>query len=193
MIARHRGEERVHSRWRPAAATRAVPARWDPEPEEALDPDPIEPDPSHPATAGSRRSRTLIGVAILVVIAAIASHQHQSSASAPILPSTPHQWAQQWTAASLDNPAQVCRQLFAPALATAIKADTGRFCAANYTSATSRSFRINHVLQDGSTSVVEAQELAHGHRSGYLTIVLSHVRDGWQAIAIVLKGSARPR
>lgn len=120
MIVRHRGEERVHSRWRPAAATGGVPERWDPEPEEALDPDPIEPESSHPATAGSRRSRALIGVAILVVIATIAAHQHQSSAPTAGLPSTPHRWVQQWTAASLDNPAQVCQQLFAPALATAI-------------------------------------------------------------------------
>jgi hypothetical protein len=48
--------------------------------------------------------------------------------STPIaaLPPSPRQWVNQWTAASLDNPARVCQQLFAPALAAAFEADTGR-------------------------------------------------------------------
>ena len=40
MIARHRGDERIHSRWHPPAASSATPAQWNPQPDGLLDPDP---------------------------------------------------------------------------------------------------------------------------------------------------------
>jgi hypothetical protein len=138
MIARHRGEERLHSRWRPAATTGIGSER--------RDADVVEPD----------------GV-------------------------------QQWTAASLENPARACEQLFAPALAAAFKADTGQSCLAYYRSVSNSSFRIRHVLEDGPTATVEAQQLGHGRRWGYFTIVLSHLHGGWYAVDIAPGGSVRPR
>jgi hypothetical protein len=193
MIARHRGDERVHSSWRPTAATGVVPGRRDPEPEQLLDPDPVEPELLEQPAAAPRRARTLTGVAVVIVIAAIAAHQHHSSALAASLPSTARQWVEQWTAASLENPARVCQRLFAPALAAAFKGDTGRSCLTYYSSATSRPFRFRHLMQDGPTAAVEAQQLVDARRSDYFTLVLSHVRDGWQAIDIVPGGSVRPR
>jgi hypothetical protein len=61
-------------------------------------------------------------------MAAIASYGHHRSISPAGVPSTPSQWVEQWTAASLDSPARVCQQLFAPALAAAFKSDTRRSC-----------------------------------------------------------------
>jgi hypothetical protein len=193
MIARHRGDERVHSRWRPAAATIAGSGAWDPEPEESLDPERIEPELLDRPSAGSRRSLALIGVVVVIVIAAITSQHSRNPAQGAGLPSTPTKWVAQWTAASLDNPALVCQQLFASALAAAFKADTGRSCKTYYGSVRSSSFQIRHVLEDGPTAAVEAQQLGHGPRWGYFTLVLSHVHGGWQAVDVVPGGSVRPR
>jgi hypothetical protein len=126
-------------------------------------------------------------------MAAIADHRHHRPTSPASLSSTPSQWVEQWTAASLDSPARVCQRLFAPALAAAFKADTGRSCLANYGLLTNSSFRIRHVLQDGPTATVEAQQLGHTRRWGYFTLILSHVHGGWQAVDIVPGGSVRPR
>ncbi len=84
-------------------------------------------------------------------MAGIAGHRHGRSTSPAGRPSSPSQWVEQWTAASLDSPAKVCQQLFAPALAAAFKADTGHSCLTYYRSLSSSSFRIRHVLQDGPT------------------------------------------
>lgn len=193
MIARHRGEERLHSRWRPAALTGPVSAGWDPETAESLDPDRIEPELLASPSAGSRRSLALIGVAAVIVIAAIASHHSPPDQKSGALPSTPRLWVQQWTAASLENPARVCEQLFAPPLAAAFKADTGQSCLAYYSSVSNSSFRIRHVLRDGPTATVEAQQLGHGRRWGYFTLILSHIHGGWHAVDVVPGGSVRTR
>lgn len=193
MIARHRGGERLHSRWHPTRATGLVSEHPDPELDEPLDPAvPIEPEPRLPP-AGSRGSLALIGIAVVIVIAAISAHQRHRSTSAAGLPSTPRQWVEQWTAASLENPARVCQQLFAPPLAAAFKADTARSCLAHYSAVASNSFRIRHVLQDGPAAAVEAQQLGDGRKWGYFTVILSHVRGGWQGVDVVPGGSVRPR
>ena len=193
MVARHRGEERVHSRWRPAAAKSVLSAGWNPETEESRDPEPSEPEFLDRPSAGSRRSLALIGVVAVIVITAITSQHRSKALQGASLPSTPTQWVAQWTAGSLDNPALVCQHLFAPALAAAFKADTGRSCQTYYGSARSSSFRIRHVLEDGPTAAVEAQQLGHGDRWGYFTMVLSEVHGGWQAVDVVPGRSVRPR
>jgi hypothetical protein len=66
---------------------------------------------------------------------------------------------QQFTAAAIDQPSEVCRHLFAPALSAVFKADTGKSCLAFYTNIESPSYRIRHTLQDGPTAAVEAQQL----------------------------------
>jgi hypothetical protein len=192
MIARHRGEDRLHRRGRPAATTGAGSERGDPELVEPLDADLIAPEPLDPPAAGSRRLPALISVAAVIVIAAIATH-HNRSAQSGALPSTPRQWVQQWTAASLENPALVCQHLFASALAAAFKADTGRSCRTYYGSVRSSSFHIRHVLEDGPTAAVEAQQLGHGRTWGYFTLVLSKVHGGWRAVDVVPGASVRPR
>jgi hypothetical protein len=193
MIARHRGEERVHSRWRPAVATGVGVSHRDPESTEPLDPGLIEPELLDRRLAGSRRWLAVMGVAAVVVMAAIAGQRHHPSTSPSGLPSTPSQWVEQWTTASLDSPARVCQQLFAPRLAAAFKSDTARSCLTYYGSLTSSSFRIRHVIQEGHTAAVEVQHLGDRRKWGHFTLILSHVHGGWQAVDVVPGGSVRPR
>ena len=198
MIARHRGDLRAHSRWRPS--TPVVPA---PAPTTTDDHDlhsersdelfSEQHDLDLPRST-QRKPRALIAIATIVAIAVIAGQQHSArSPAVPRLPSTPQQWVSQWTAATLQSPAEVCDHLYAPALAHAFKGDTGHSCTWYYTSVKSTSFRIRHVLEDGPTAAVEAQELGAGRKWGYFTMLLSHVSGGWQAVDVVPGGSVRAR
>jgi len=203
MIARHRGDERIHSRWRPgAAATTQAPApRTQVAQLDERELDELEVvrqlgrrrrrPPRYPIRP--RRSWALIAVVAVIGVAVIASQQHARQATGAVLPSTPQQWVQQWTAASIDNPGRVCRQLFAPALAAVFKADTSRSCLDYYNDVNAESFRIRHVLVDGNTAAVEVRQVGMRPNWGYVTMILSHVDHGWQAVDIVPGGPVRPR
>ena len=108
------------------------------------------------------------------------------------MPSTPQQWVEQWMAASLDDPGRVCRQLFAPALAAAFKADTGRSCLSYYNDVSARSFRIRHVLVDGDAAAVEVREVGMRPDWGYVTMLLGHVDQGWRAVTSCQAGRSVP-
>jgi hypothetical protein len=197
MIARHRGDLRAHSRWRPSTA--APP----PGPTATEDEDPLSRQPEELLSeqhdldvprADQWKPRALIALATIVAIAVIAGQQHTAAAPAvPRLPSTPQQWVSQWTAATLESPAVVCDHLYAPALAHAFKGDTGHSCIWYYTSVKSTSFRIRHVLEDGPSVAVEAQEVGTGRKWGYFTVLLSLVGGGWQAVDVVPGGSVHAR
>jgi hypothetical protein len=190
MIARHRGDTRSHSRWRPAPPAATPPTSAGPESrvDELGDRQVVD-----LASARPRRSRGLIAIATVIGVAVIAGQQSTGGTSRPALPASPQQWVEQWTAASLENPARVCQRLFAPALAAAFTSDTGRSCIRYYTSVKSSSFRIRHVLQDGPTATVEARQIVARPKWGYFTIVLSRIHDGWQAVDVIPGGSVRPR
>ena len=198
MIARHRGDQRVHSRWRPPTPAAAPP------PPTATEDDAVlsqQPDDLHsgqgdldPPRGSHRKPRALIALATVVAVAVIAGQQHTASAPAvPRLPSTPQQWVSSWTAATLQSPAEVCDHLYAPALSRAFKSDTGQTCASYYTSIKSTSFRIRHVLEDGPAAAVEAQEVGAARKRGHVTMLLSRIRGGWQAVDVVPGGPVRPR
>jgi hypothetical protein len=198
MIARHRGDLRAHSRWRPStpAVPAAAPTTTDDEDLQTESSDELlsEQHDLDLPRGSQRKPRALIGIATIVAIAVTAGQQQSGpSPAAPRLPSTPQQWVSQWTAATLQSPAEVCSRLYAPALARAFKGDTGHSCIWYYTSVKSTSFRIRHVLEDGPTAAVEAQELGAGRKWGYFTMLLSHVRGGWQAVDVVPGGSVRVR
>lgn len=197
MIARHRGDLRAHSRWRPSTPAAPPPAPAADEDEQLLSqqPDELLSQPQQLEAPLDRRHkpRALIALATVVAIAVIAGQQHTSPAPpATRLPSTPRQWVDQWAAATLQSPAEVCDRLYSPALARAFNGDTGHSCT-YYTSVKSTSFRLRHVLQDGPTAAVEAQEVGTGRKWGYFTLLLSHVRNGWQAVDVVPGGSVRAR
>jgi hypothetical protein len=196
MIARHRGDLRVHSRWRPSTpaslppASAATDALLGQQPDDLLSGQSTLDRPR----VSQRKPRALIALATIVAVAVIAGQQHTASAPAvPRLPSTPQQWVSRWTAATLQNPAEVCGRLYAPALSRAFKSDTGHSCASYYTSVKSTSFRIRHVLEDGPTAAVEAQAVGSGRKRGYFTMLLSHITGGWQAVDVVAGGSVRGR
>jgi hypothetical protein len=190
MIARHRGDTRRHSRWRPVAPATVPPTSAGLEPlvDDAGGRQVL--DQSH---ASPRRSRALIALATVIGVAVIAGAQRSGGTVRAPLPSSPQHWIEQWTSASLENPARVCQHLFATALAAAFKADTGRSCTRFYTSIRSSSLRIRHVLEDGPTATVEARQVAANPKWGYFTIVLSRVPGGWQAVDMIPGGSISPR
>ena len=190
MIARHRGDQRVHSRWRPPTPAAPPPPPTATEDDAVLSqlPDDLlsEQDDLDPPRGSHRRPRALIALATIVAVAVIAGEQHTASAPAvPRLPSTPQQWVSRWTAATLHSPAEVCDHLYAPGLSRAFKDDTGQTCASYYASVTSTLLRIRRVLEDGPTAAVELQEVGAGRKPGYFTMLLSHIRGGWQAVDVV--------
>lgn len=194
MIARHRGDLRAHSRWRPSTPATPPQAPTEPEDEDLLTRQPDEQHNLDLPRANQRKSRAVIAITTIVAIAIIAGQQHSAaSPAASRLPSTPQQWVSQWTAATLQSPAQVCDHLYAPALSRAFKGDTGHNCTWYYTSVKSTSFRIRHVLVDGPSAAIEAQEVGAGRKWGYFTMLLSHVNTGWQAVDVVPGGSVRAR
>jgi hypothetical protein len=193
MIARHRGDQRIHSRWRPQPSKLAAPTTSEP-PAVGAEASPIH----HVAEPRRIRWRT-VTIAVsgaLLAIAVITAARDAAAKSARArarLPSTPAAWVQQFTASAVDQPTDVCHHLFAPALAAAFKADTGNTCLAYYRQINSPSYRVRRTLQDGPSAAVEAQQLGHGRTFGYFTILLSHLDRGWQAIDIVPGGTVRPR
>jgi hypothetical protein len=190
MMARHRGDLCVHTRWRPILSTAAPPRPPAAHSEEVRRGSEVTERPR----ARRQRSRALVAAATVIAIVLIAAQQQAGPApTAPRLPSSAQQWVDQWTAASLQNPARVCGQLFAPALVRALQADKGHSCSRDYISARRDSFRIRHLLEHGGTAAVEAQQVDFGRRSGYFTIVLSHLHGGWRAVDVVRAGSAGPR
>ena len=190
MIVRRRGDDmRAQPHWRPSTAVVTSPTYADTKPQPQSD------DHREDAAgelvleergAAPRRSRMPIAIAALVLVAVIAGQQRARSApAANALPATPHAWVDSWAAASVDKPERVCQQLVSPALAVALRTDTGHSCTSYYRPIRTTPLHIERILQDGPTATVEAHGLGGPSKSGYLTIVLSHIRSGWQAVDIV--------
>jgi hypothetical protein len=190
MIVRRRGDDmRAQPHWRPSTAIVIAPTyantKFDPEPDDHCE-DAAGELVLEERSDARRRSRMPIAVAVLVLVAVIAGQQRARPApAANALPATPGAWVDSWTAASVDNPDYVCRQLVSPALATAFRADTDHSCTSYYRSIRTTPLHIERILQDGPTATIEAHRVGGPSKSGYLTIVLSHIRGGWQAVDIV--------
>ena len=194
MIARHRGEERVHSRWRPAAATGVRARTLGPRTRGAARPGPVEAQLLDRPAAG---------------LAPSARPDRWSPSWSRSRPSPP-------TSTTGRRPRPACRQPRGSGFSSGPprRSRTPRGCAsssspprspphsrptpagpARPTSArsTSRSFRIRTCYRTVRPPSSKRNGSADGRRSGYFTLVLSHVRDGWQAIDIVPGASVRPR
>jgi hypothetical protein len=174
VIARHRGDLRTHSRWRPGGQK----------------PPAARPTPG----ARPRRLRRAHAIWLLAAIAtavALTLALTERGGASTSLPATPRQWVNAWAAAAVDDPGRICHTLYAPALAAVYKPDTGKTCMAYFSNTSSPSFRIRHVLVDGDAAAVEARETGQRPHWGYFTMLLSHVDGGWKAIDIVPGGPAR--
>jgi hypothetical protein len=192
MIARHRGDPRVHSRWRPGSPGPAPSTGPEPAIAEVQ---PVATDNLPAPRRAPWRKITILLSGALLILAIAGAVRHATGTTAPsrARPRTAAAWAEQFTAAAIQDPTDVCRHLFAPALAAVFKGDTGRTCLAYYGRVDSRSYRIRHRLQDGPSAAIEGQVLGYGRRFGYFTILLTRLQSGWQAIDIVPGGSVRPR
>lgn len=191
MIARHRGDQRIHSRWRPGggAITRAPALRTQAEHIDELDLTEGRRRPTYPihsrrfvgADRRRRRDRrrgSRKPTPGLVGPAARRCPRPQGSGSNSGRPP------------SLENPGRECRQLFAPSLAGVFKADTGRSCLDYYNDVNAKSFQIRYVLERGGCRGPLGRPET---QLGYVTMILSHVEQGWQAVDIVPGGPVRPR
>ena len=93
VTARHRGDLRLHSRWRPGGPQPASRPSAD--------------RPRHRAS-GIHRAWLLIPIGVLATMVGVALVLTRGTSSGAQLPATPRQWVNAWAAAAVDNPGRVC-------------------------------------------------------------------------------------
>jgi hypothetical protein len=98
------------------------------------------------------------------------------------LPATPRAWLDAYEAAAVDNPAQVCSQLFSPQLARAYGRAVHGSCRGYFRRITSFSVVVRRVLRDDQTAVLELRQTV---RPRDWAVVLSRRGSGWQAVDLL--------
>ena len=188
MIARHRGDHSLHSRWRPqqppAQHTDVETVDQQPVVENPELHDPVL-DPTPP-----RRSRSWPTAAVVLLLALGAVAITSNSGSRPAPTSTPTGWIDTYMAWSLRSPERACTQLLTPALRRLLADGNGGSCIRAYTKIRNTPFRIMRILQDGSTAAVELHWLPN---VGYSTILLNQRGGVWQAVDMIPGGQVIPR
>ncbi|MGH2869076.1 MAG: hypothetical protein ACRDNK_16140 [Solirubrobacteraceae bacterium] len=111
-----------------------------------------------------------------------------SGPAQPGLPGTPRAWLDAYEAAAIDNPQQVCTQLFAPQLAQTYGNAIHGSCDSYFQRITSFSVSVRRVLQDGDTAVLELRQTI---RPENWAVVLGRRRGGWQAVDLLTGSLAR--
>ena len=207
MIARYRGEHDTRHPWTPVRSRHAVPSTGDP----ASTANPGD-DGSSPPRTGNERERerekasrraerrrardVLSGLAAAGLIAlgfAGAELVLQPSAAprAPLrptlLPATPRQWLHDFSAYSSSQPALICSRLFSRSFAAVYERDTGTTCGHYLAHSRVTPLKLRHILQDGSTAVLE---LGTDSRTDW-TIVLARRAGGWRQIDFIAGTPAR--
>ena len=211
MIARHRGEHDTRRAWTPLRSRHAIPSTGDP----ASTANPGD-DGSSPPRTGNERERererereqasrrverrrarqVLPGLAAAGLIAlgfAGAELVLQPSAArrAPLrptlLPATPRQWLHDFSMYSSSQPALICSRLFSSAFAAVYERDTGTTCGRYLGHSRVTPLKLRHILQDGSTAVLE---LGTDSRADW-TIVLARQPGGWREIDFIAGIPAR--
>ena len=71
------------------------------------------------------------------------------------LVATPREWLHDFSTDSLRRPALICTQLFSPAFAAVYEQDTGTTCGRYLGHSRVTPLKLRHILQDGSTAVLE--------------------------------------
>ena len=202
MIGRHRGEHDTRGIWHPRP-----PGHDNPPAGEAQSP----PQTSADATAAARQAATAVvelaskavsnvanerphrwgplrRLAFLVLcggLGFLAAHYFAVApqTTAARLPATPRRWVDAYEAAAIDNPPQVCRQLFSPQLAAAY-ASVGhhRSCINYFTHGRSTSLQVRGVLDQGETAVVKLHQTIEGTD---WNVVLQRHDASWWAIDLI--------
>jgi hypothetical protein len=87
----------------------------------------------------------------------------------------------------LSRPALICTRLFSPAFAAVYERDTGTSCGHYLGRSRVTPLKLRHILQDGSTAVLELG--THSHADW--TIVLARQVGGWRQIDFIAGTPAR--
>lgn len=175
MIARTRGEHDTRwGRWR-AGVTREARAA------------PAPGMPRRQRQAGAlpwRRSLwTFLAAAATIAVVGIGVARWLSSGPAQAqLPATPRAWLDAYEAAAIDNPSDVCSELFAPQLARVYGKALHSSCMSYFARITSFSVVVRQVVTDGSTAVLELHQTV---RPRDWAVVLSRRSDGWRAVDLL--------
>ena len=102
-------------------------------------------------------------------------------------PATPREWLHDFSTYSSSRPALICSRLFSPAFAAVYKQDTGTSCGHYLGHSRVTPLKLRHILQDGSTAVIE---LRTNSRADW-TIVLARQAGGWRQIDFIAGTPAR--
>lgn len=198
MIARHRGEHDSHwRRWRPSTArppAAAQPRQIDTAARDRLAPSAVVRRRGRGRPHYQRRPllRWLVVLAVAIAAACLAASwslvDRSSAPVTPRLPATPRAWLDAYEAAAIDNPGQVCSELFAPQLAEAYGNAVHGSCSSYFARITSFSVVVRRVLQDGGTAVLELRQTV---RPRDWAVVLNRRRAGWQAVDLLAGDLAR--
>ena len=179
MSSRIRGEHDTRwGRWRPAVARNSAASAH------------AMPHSRRPLKALSWRQAVafLAAGAVIAVGSVVAVGELAPGPPPSQLPATPRAWLDAYEAAAIDNPSQVCSQLFAPQLAQAYGNAVHGTCSSYFARITSFSVVVRRVLQDGGTAVLELRQTV---RRRDWAVVLNRQRDGWQAVDLLAGDLAR--
>ena len=175
MIARVRGEHDTGwGRWRPAA-DRDVGAA--PGPEVPRSQRERKALPWRRASLASLAAGAAIAVGYVFVGGGVTPDRAPAE-----LPATPRAWLDAYEAAAIDNPSEVCSELFAPELAHAYAKVLHSSCTSYFERITSFSVVVRRVVRDGSTALLELHQTV---RPRDWAVVLSRRPGGWQAVDLL--------
>ena len=205
MIARHRGEHDIRHAWWPRRHGRAVTSAD--ERSGAGSGGRLRPaggarrEPPRLSRRGERRRRmwllgtlaavglTGLGFAAGELVDRPSGRPRPPLAARPrsALAATPREWLHDFSTYSLSRPALICTQLFSPAFAAVYQRDTGTSCGHYLAHSRVTPLKLRHILQDGSTAVLE---LGTDSRTDW-TIVLARRAGGWRQIDFIAGTPAR--
>ena len=206
MIARRRGEHDVRQAWWPRRHGRAVTSASEPpgagsggggrRPSGDVA---REPPGRVPGGVRSRRmwllgSLVVLGLTGLGFAGGELVHRSSGRSRTPMaarsraaLVATPREWLHDFSTYSSGRPALICTRLFAPAFAAVYRQDTGTSCGRYLGHSRVTPLKLRHILQDGSTAVLE---LGTDSRADW-TIVLARQAGGWRQIDFIAGTPAR--
>jgi hypothetical protein len=122
-------------------------------------------------------------VLAVIAIAAAASAGRQAHAITAASPRTPQAWFDAYMAAAVDDPARVCRVLFAPELASSYGHTPSGSCEHYFADVQDSAVRVQRIVQSDATAVVEVRQ-ARAPRYRWNAILARHA-GGWRAVAVV--------
>jgi hypothetical protein len=136
---------------------------------------------------GMRSWRRPGRMVVWVLVAAVAAAGYASTRPAAtrpgVYPRSPRAWFDAYMAAAVDDPARVCRVLFAPELAARYDHTRAGSCLAYFADVQDSAVRVRGLTTADSTAVVRLRQ-ATAPRYAW-SVVLGRRGGGWQAVALI--------